>query len=366
MSSAHDRHVAAATLAALPHITPVRLRRLLGHFGDPVAALEAVMRGRAAAAVAGDRERAVDVARAWRRAADPEPIGRVLAARGTHVWIEGDAGFPFTRPVLDQPCVLFGEGDQPGVFDHPRAAVVGTRSATPHGLADAYDLGEHLARAGATVVSGMAIGVDGAVHEGAVAARGAVVGVVATGLDVEYPRRHASLYRAVREHGVVVGEHWYGVPPDKARFPVRNRIIAALADVVAVVEATTTGGARHTARAALDYGRGVLAMPGSRRNAAAAGCNQLLADGAHPLLQPSDLVVALELAAGGRARWRRPPPPPGNPDATLVLRALAGEPATVDDVIVRTGLSPGPVARALRDLERGGCVERRRGFVWPR
>ena len=240
-----------------------RLRRLLEHYGDPPTALRAVLAGTAAAAVRGRgvtrRNSRVGVATVF---ADPDVSGSALQRRGTHVWIDGDDDFPFARPVDTPPCVLFGEGARPDAFDRPRVAIVGTRSATPHGLADARELGTHVGRAGVTVVSGLAIGIDGAAHEGALDAGGLVVGVVATGLDVEYPRRHRALYRRVREQGVVVSEHWYGMRPDRARFPVRNRIIAALSDVVAVVEATQTGGARITAKYAADYGRPVFALPG--------------------------------------------------------------------------------------------------------
>ena len=118
------------------------------------------------------------------------------------------------------------------------------------------------------------------------------MGVVATGLDVVYPRRHRDLYSRVRTQGLVVGEHGYGVQPRRERFPVRNRIIAAVSNIVVVVEANATGGAQITARIAAEYGRGVFALPGSRRNPAAAGCNALLADGAEPLLDPGDLLIA--------------------------------------------------------------------------
>jgi DNA processing protein len=110
----------------------------------------------------------------------------------------------------------------------------------------------------------------------------------------------------------------------------------------------------------------VLAMPGSRRNPAATGCNELLRDGAEPLLDPSDVLQAIELTFGGRAQWARPSPPPESPTAKAVLRALGGEPATVDDLIVRTRLSAADTITAVRDLETSGAVHRQRGFVWPR
>jgi DNA processing protein len=162
-----------------------------------------------------------------------------------------------------------------------------------------------------------------------------------------------------------VGEHWLGVPPIPARFPVRNRIIAALADVVVVVEATVSGGARITAERALDYGRTVLAMPGSRRNPAAAGCNALLADGAQPLLEPSDVLVALGLTPGGRRGWATTQRPPATGDAVLLERALAGEAAHPDQLATRTGLPPERVATGVEELVRLGRAELDRGFVWP-
>src|SRR5581483_1980523 len=240
----------------------------------------------------------------------------------------------------------------------PRVAVVGTRGASPHGLADARELGAFLAGAGVTVVSGMAIGIDGAAHEGALGAGGLTVGVVATGLDIEYPRRHRALYDRVRRAGLVLGETGYGVQPHPGRFPVRNRIIAALAEVVVVVEATLHGGARITAQFALEYGRSVLAVPGSRRNPAAAGTNALIADGAHPLVDWSDVLLSLGLSAGAaRATRARARPAPAR-DGSAVLHVLGGEPATPDQLASRTGLAIDRVVVALVELERAGWVER--------
>ncbi len=222
----------------------------------------------------------------------------------------------------------------------------------------------HWARRGVTVVSGLAIGIDGAAHRGALEGGGGVIGVVATGLDIVYPRRHAALFSAVRRSGLLVSELGYGVQPRPGAFPVRNRIIAALADVVVVVEATLRGGARITAERALEYGRPVLAMPGSRRNPAAAGTNALIADGAHPLLEPSDVLLAIGLTPGSR-RTQLPPPTPGS-DAARVLAACGGEPATFDQLASRTALGPDQVAVAVRELERGGHLERAQGLCWPK
>jgi len=293
----------------------------------------------------------------------------------------GEPGFPIDHGIPGCPRLLFVEGHCPEVLHAPRVAVVGTRAASVHGLTDAWELGAFLGAAGISVVSGMAIGIDGAAHHGALQAAelaeqrsGAAgpagpIGVVATGLDVVYPRRHKVLFERVRRYGVLLGEQPFGVAPERGRFPIRNRIIAALADVVVVVEATLKGGSRITAERALDYGRPVLAIPGSRRNPAAAGCNALLADGAQPLLDPSDVLVALGLTPGAQRLWKTAPTAanhePASSAARAVLTALAGEAAHPDQLATRTGLDPGQVALAVEELAALGRVTRDRGFVWP-
>ena len=246
-------------------------------------------------------------------------IPRTLVHRGTRVYVDGDERYPIGDDVPQRPPVLLAEGDVPDVFDRPRVAVVGTRAATPHGLADAREIGAVLGAAGITVVSGLAIGIDAAAHEGALDVGGPVVGVVATGLDIVYPRRHRVLFDRVRRGGLLVSELGYGVQPRREQFPIRNRIIAGLADVVVVVEATVRGGARITAERAVEYNRQVLAMPGSRRNPSAAGTNALIADGAHPLLEPADVLVALGLTAASRRAARNRPV---SGDTGAVLRGV--------------------------------------------
>src|SRR5262245_22503206 len=338
-------------------MTASRLRALVDRWGGPVAALAAVQRGLATVTL-------LALARRWQTDAANDRVLRTLTTRRTRVFVTGRAGYPIADDIPGRPAVLLGEGDDPGALARPRVAIVGTRAATPHGLADARETGAVLAEAGVTVVSGMAIGIDGAAHQGALAAGGAAVGVLATGLDIVYPRRHGALFERVRRAGLLMSELGYGTQPRPGAFPVRNRIIALLADVVVVIEATVRGGARITAERALEYGRPVLAMPGSRRNPAAEGTNALIADGAHPLLDPSDVVLALGLTPGAR-RVRRPAPAPAS-DVGRVLAACGGEPATVDQLASRTGLAPDAVAVAIRALEREGWIERARGLCWPK
>ncbi len=339
--------MAAATLVAL--LSPASLRKVLALSPDPSEALRAL----------GEQS--------------SSGLARTVVQRKTEVLLASNASFPIHDEVPHRPPLLLVEGERPCVFDAPRVAIVGTRAATPQGLADARHLGAFLAAAGITVVSGMAIGVDAAAHLGALSVAEAAgcgpagpVGVLATGLDIVYPRRHRSLFERVRRSGVLVSECAFGTQPEPGRFPVRNRIIAALADVVIIVEATLKGGSRITAERALDYGRPVFAIPGSRRNPASAGCNALLADGAQPLLDPSDILLALGMTPGARRGWSFPGPKRSlRSSATAVHRALAGEPAHPDELSARTGLPPDQLAVAIEELVDAGRVERSRGFVWP-
>ena len=359
--------VAAATLACLPDMTPKRLRGLIERVGGPVGALAALDRGLGSAVLcdgtsATDLPARAALARIWQEAAHTARVDQLLRERATHVFVEGRPGYPIDD-LPEPPVVLLAEGERPEALGRRRVAVVGTRAATPHGLEDAYELGAVLARAGVTVVSGLAIGIDAAAHEGALDAGGAVVGVVGTGLDVVYPRRHRVLFDRVRGAGLLVSELGYGVQPRRQAFPVRNRIIAGLAEVVVVVEATLKGGARITAERALEYGRTVMAYPGSRRNPSAAGTNALLYDGAGVVLEPSDVLVALELEHGAPRLDLRTPPVG---EAAAVLRACHGEPATLDQLASRTALAPSTVVAAVRALERDRWMERARGLCWPR
>jgi DNA processing protein len=305
-------------------------------------------------------------------------VAQQAARRGTKILLAGSAEYPIAEDIPGRPEFLFVEGRRPEVLRAPRVAIVGTRAASVHGLADAWELGAFLGAAGVSVVSGLAIGIDGAAHHGALQAAelasenshgsdAGPIGVVATGLDIVYPRRHRVLYERVRQYGVLLSEQPFGVQPARGRFPVRNRIIAALADLVVVVEATVTGGSRITAERALDYGRPVFAIPGSRRNPAAAGCNALLADGAHPLLDPSDILLALGMTSRPDRGWcaRAPSAAPLSAAAKSVKQALGGEPAHPDQLASRTKLDPGQVALAVEELAAAGSVKRDRGFIWP-
>lgn len=360
---------AAAVLTGLPDITHARLRALLRRWPDPGEALAALARGATAACFEPPVPGAT--LREWRAfVTDARRIASIeatLQARATRVLRAVDPTFPIDPELIpDHPAILLAEGKRYDALDAPRVAIVGTRAATPHGLDDARSLAADLVAEGVTVVSGLAIGIDAAAHQGALDAGGLTVGVVATGLDVEYPRRHRSLYAQVRASGLVLGESGFGTRPEPRRFPIRNRIIAALADITVVVEATARGGARITAEHAMRYGRDVFAIPGSRRNPAAEGCNELIRDGAHPLLRNDDVLLRLGCTPGSR---RRPDPVPTRlpveGDSARVLAAFAGEPATPDQLAYRCALDVGAVALALCTLARDGWARSEGGHWWP-
>jgi DNA processing protein len=212
-------------------------------------------------------------------------------------------------------------------------------------------------------VSGLALGIDGAAHRGVLAAGGGAappVAVVGSGLDVVYPRAHDRLWAQVAEAGVVLAEAPLGARPEPWRFPARNRILAALADVVVVVESRAKGGSRHTVEAADVRGVTVMAVPGPVRSAASAYTNELLVTGCPPARDLLDVLVALDLIGRGPRHRRRPtptsPPPPDDPHQAALLEAMGWQPASLDQLVVRTGLGPGQVSVALARLEVGGWV----------
>jgi DNA processing protein len=228
----------------------------------------------------------------------------------------------------------------------------------------AFELGRDLAAAGVRVVSGLALGIDGAAHRGALAAGGAPpVAVVGSGLDVVYPPSHSTLWQQVAGAGLLLSEAPLGARPEPWRFPFRNRIIAALAEVVVVVESAEKGGSRHTVEAAMARDRPIMAVPGSVRSPVSSYTNGLLADGCAPVRDAVDVLVALGLSSAPKPRAESRPPP--GPDEAPVLDALGFEPATFDDLCARTTRTPGQVSVALARLQAGGWVAEQAGW-WDR
>lgn len=355
--------VVVAALSGLPAMGPARLAALLGAF-SPERAWAEVVAGRGAShpCMAGVLGRSASaLARMWARAAadvDVDEVARRHRAAGVRLRLRGQAGFPerlAADPDPPQVLCLAGRDDAVSV---PVVAIVGTRACTADGRETAYALGRDLAALGVAVVSGLARGIDGAAHAGALSAEDGAppIAVVATGLDVVYPSCHARLWVAVRERGLILCEAPLGTRPERWRFPARNRLIAGLADAVVVVESHATGGSLHTVDAALERAVPVLAVPGPVRSPASAGTNGLLAERAIPCCGVDDVLVALGLE-GAVPRRAGPPgqrrPVPAEADR-VVLEAVGWSPTSTEAVLARTGLGPPAAAAALGRL----CVDR--------
>ena len=276
------------------------------------------------------------------------------------------------------PAVLFCLGDPGALSGAPTAALVGTRAPTRYGIGVAAQFGADLAAAGVSVVSGLALGIDGAAHEGACGAGAPPIAVVAGGLDHVYPRRHERLWERVASTGVIVSESPAGVPTEKWRFPVRNRLLAALSDVVVVVESRHHGGSRHTVDAAMDRGVPVGAVPGSIRSATSEGTNALLADGAFPVCSSGDILIALALEGNAvaippqTATGHRPPTGASTVDPTpvpgqdrRVYGVLSADPVPLDELVRLTGLDLAELCGGLERLAQAGLA-RDVGGWWER
>lgn len=373
----------AAALAALPGCTGRRLHVVLEACGGSAeqawrvvtnaSTLDVDLRSRVAV-----RDRAL--VQHWETAArsiDLVAVWAALEASAIRVSVEGDERYP-VRLVEDPdpPPVLFWRAATTalGVLRAdrlPSVAIVGTRRCTSYGSDVARDLGRGLADAGVVVVSGLALGIDGAAHEGALAAGGAPpVGVVGSGLDVVYPIRHRTLWRRVAEAGVLLSEAPPGSAAEAWRFPRRNRILAALADVVIVVESHVSGGSLSTVRAAIERGVAVMAVPGSVRSPSSVGTNRLLADGVAPVTDVQDVLVALSLEGaappkGGRGGPAGPGPRPAPEPADPLLDTIDWTPTATEEILRRSGLGVAEGATRLARLEMLGLV-RRRGGWWER
>jgi DNA processing protein len=332
--------------------------------------------------------------RAWEEVArhvDPPGWWAKFAARGVRVTWRGHPSYPAALVSDPQPAgVLFWRGDLRHL-NQPCVAIVGTRRATPDGRSVAFEMGRDLAAAGICVVSGLALGIDGAAHAGALSfyqggtgstSRRATgdtggpappAGVGASGVDVPYPRRQTRLWEQVAQIGVILSETPPGRPAQAWRFPARNRIIAALSQMVVVVESHQAGGSLITAEAAIYRGIDVRAVPGPVRSPASAGSNQLLHDGPAPVRNAQDVLDGLGVflpgpdtrAKGASAAGGRVDRVPLDPEVGRVLDAVLWRPCSFNHILANSKVPVSAVARALDCLEAEGWVSRH-GDWWVR
>ncbi len=341
--------------------------RLIGEHGDARAALAALPAIAAAAGVEGY---------------EPCPEGVVQAemkrgnSLGARLLVHGEADYP--RALLDQPDappVLWVLGDV-SLLNRPGVALVGARNASSLGVRMARRLAQGLAGAGLAVISGMARGIDAAAHAAVVEAGGATIAVLAGGIDVVYPPENDALAREIADKGCLISEHPPGLEPQARHFPLRNRIVAGLSRAVVVVEAAAKSGSLITAKAGLDYGREVMAVPGHPFDARASGCNMLLRDGAVLVRGPQDVLEALVASAHPGAEVREPalpgpevPQPPLKEVALLhsmILSRLGPSPIAEDQLVRDLNLSPAQLAPELLSLELEGRIVRQPGGLLAR
>ncbi len=285
-----------------------------------------------------------------------EAVCEQAARRSQELIPLGDARYPAAlAAIYDPPPVLFVRGS----LENParRVAIVGARGATPSGRSLARDLGRGLATHGFEVVSGLARGVDGAAHEGALSGQGTTLAVLGSGVDIIYPAEHRDLAARIEKKGAVLSEHLPGTGPAPAHFPSRNRIIVGLSETVIVVEAGSRSGALITARLALDEGRDVLAVPGRPADPLSYGPNLLIRDGATLVRGLDDVLQHLGVEA-------RPSKNVSSPPDTILHHLTASAARSIDQLAAQTGLTPPAVMVRLAELELEGRVERLPGTLF--
>jgi len=341
------------TLALLPDVSPRTVRQLCARV--PLDA--ALSRPDFHADLLPPRARGLLRSGEARRRAEEER--RRCAELGVSLVGRDEPAYPsHLREIFDPPPVLYARGRLEAHEGDVSVAIVGSRAATASGRALARGMGRDLAAAGATVVSGLARGIDTAAHRGALDAAGRTVAVLGSGLDRIYPPENEALAAAIAERGALVSEFPLGAIPHPANFPRRNRIIAGWSRAVVVVEAAERSGALVTARAALDEGREVLAVPGHPSQAASAGCNQLIRDGAALVRGAADVAqeigLPLQVAQEG---------PPGD----HVLAALRDDaPSSLEELARRSGLETPALLVRLTELELADKVRRLPGALFVR
>ena len=355
-----SRSLAWATLAH-KRLPQRALVVLLAELRDPQAVLDA-----SAAVLA--RHVPPELAAAVRA---PVPTAELDA---TIRWLDDPAHHLIAWDDSDYPRALLDLGHAPPVMFHlgrrdllnrPALAIVGSRNATPQGRATARDFARALAEAGLTIVSGLALGIDAAAHEGALGTASSTVAFTGTGPDRVYPARNRDLARRIADTGSIVTEFVPGTPPRKENFPRRNRLISGLARGVLVVEATLSSGSLITARWAGEQGRDVFAIPGSIHSPFARGCHKLIRDGAKLVETAEDVLVELGLSQNTPSPPRAPLVPSTANEAWL-LASLGYDPVTIDALVERAGRPADVIAAALVRLELDGLVAALPGGFWQR
>ena len=358
-SSRPDLHYWLA-LGRTPGVGAITFRRLLACVGSPQTLFELPASERRHLASLPPAAHAFLAAPDWGRV---EADLRWAESAGRHILTLEDPRYPsLLKEIADPPPLLFVQGE-PALLARPQIALVGSRNPTAGGRHLAEDFAAALSDVGLVVTSGLALGVDGAAHRGALRVAGKTLAVAGTGLDRVYPARHRDLARQVAEQGALVSEYAVGTPPLAPNFPRRNRIISGLSTGVLVVEAACRSGSLITARLAAEQGREVFALPGSIHNPLARGCHQLIREGAKLVESVDDILEELgPLAAVSRVMAQETlaataaSTEPVSAEQERLFTAMGYEPVSIDELVSRSGLTAHEVSSMLLSMELQGCV----------
>ena len=292
-----------------------------------------------------DCQRGIDAALAW----SEQPGNRIITL--------ADSDYPQALLKADDPPVLLYAKGRTELLNRPAIAIVGSRNATKQGEATADHFAATLSRAGLTVVSGLALGIDAAAHRGALGMRGSTIAVIGTGADRIYPSRNEDLARQIADQGVIISDFPLGTPAVAANFPRRNRLIAGLGRGCLVVEAAERSGSLITARLAAEAGLEVFAIPGSIHSPLSKGCHKLIKQGAKLVECAQDILEELHPQAASTVSVAQTDDRCDlKPEHAALLKALGHEPATLDQLISRCGLAADAVLAMLTELNLDGVV----------
>ncbi len=341
-----------------PGLGAIAFQRLLEQFSSPREFFTLPASERRCALPLPPAGRAFLAAPGWDKV---EPDLRWAESESHHILTLHDPAYPrLLREIADPPPLLFVCGN-PALLSRPQVAIVGSRNPSAGGLSLAEDFARSLCRSGLIVTSGMALGIDAASHRGALRAKGGTIAVAGTGPDRIYPARHRSLAQAIVEQGAIVSEFSPGTPALPGNFPRRNRIISGLSLGVLVVEAACKSGSLITARLAAEQGREVFALPGSIHHPLARGCHRLIRQGAKLVEDIGDILEELgplaavtEYKSAGVEKEDIDPNVP--PAEQQLLVSLGFEPASIDTLVERSGLTADVVSSMLLNMELQGRV----------
>lgn len=353
-------------LTATPGVGPATGRKLLAALGPPEAVFSATQA--TLSRLVGERlAQALSTPTPEAEAQLRQTLEWCAADTGRHIVTLADAAYP---PALlqteDPPLLLYVQGDL-DALNHPRmVAVVGSRNPTPQGAENARQFAHALGQAGVCIVSGLALGVDGAAHLGALDSGAPTVAVVGTGLDRVYPKRHFELAHRIAGQGALVSEYPLDTPPLAPNFPRRNRIIAGLAQGTLVVEAALRSGSLITAEWALQMGREVFAIPGSIHAPQSRGCHALIRQGAKLVESAQDILEDLRYVLPPADARRSPASATETPPDCPLLQALGFDPIGFDALQARTGMDTATLQARLLEWELDGLVQRLPGGRFQR